>query len=94
MHLPSGAGFQNINQVIDRGITADGNVSRVDLVFTHDGLDFVVTNVRQRHCARHVETTLVLLLESDIWRRLVDSNTETFQFGLNDTFVRERLVDV
>lgn len=94
LHLPSGASFQNINQVINRGIAADGNVGRVDFVFTHDGLDFVVTNVRQRHCARNVETTLVLLLEGNVWRRLVDADAETFQFGLDNTFVSQRLVDV
>ncbi len=84
---PSGASFQDINQVVNRGVAADGNVGRVDSVFAHDGLDLVVIDVRQRYCARNVETTLVFLLEGNIRRRLVDADAKPFQFGLDDTFV-------
>lgn len=93
-YVPSASGFQNINQVIDGGVAANGDVGGIDLVLAHDGLDFAVVNVRQGNSVGNVEAALVLLLEGDVGRRLVDADTESFQFGLDDALVRQRLVDV
>ena len=39
-------------------------------------------------------TTFVFLLEDNVWRILVDADTEAFEFVLDDSFVSERFVDV
>lgn len=43
---------------------------------------------------RDIQTALVLLLERDIGRLLVDSDPEALEFGLDDALVCEGLVDV
>ena len=48
----------------------------------------------QRHGTRDSNTTLVLLLEDDVGRLLVDSDPKSLQFGFDDLFVDQRLVDV
>lgn len=48
----------------------------------------------QRHSARDGNTTLVLLLEHNVGRLLVDSDPKSFQFGFDDLLVDQGLVDV
>lgn len=48
----------------------------------------------QRHGTRDGNPTLVLLLEDDVGRLLVDSDPKSLQFGFDDLFVDQRLVDV
>lgn len=93
-NLPAALGFNDIDQVVNRGIASNGNVCRVDSILTHDGLDLVVVNVSQRHCAGYVQPALVLLPESDVWRLLVTPDAEALQLGLDDPLVRQRLVHI
>ena len=92
--LPPALGLQHVNQVVDGRVTPDRNVGRIDAVLAHDGLDLVVIDVRQGNGARDVEAALVLLPEGNVGRRLVDSDAEAFQLGLDDALVRQGLVDV
>ena len=48
----------------------------------------------QRHCVRHVDSTLVFLLERDIWGFFVEPDSEALQLGLYYSFVGEWFVDV
>lgn len=51
-------------------------------------------DVRQRNSVGDVHATFVFLLEDDVRWLLVDSDAETFEFSLNNSFFRQRLVDV
>ncbi|KAG7150419.1 hypothetical protein HYQ46_000636 [Verticillium longisporum] len=57
-------------------------------------LDLFVADVVQRHRVCNVEAALLLLLECNIRRRLVNTDAEALEFRLNDTLVRQGLVDV
>lgn len=92
--LPSTLGLENIDQIIDSRIAANRDVRRVDPVFAHDSLDLVMVDVRQRHTARDVQATLILLLEDDVGGLLVDSDSEALQLRLNNPLVRQRLVHI
>lgn len=87
-------GLEHVNQVINGGVAADRNVGRRDLVLAHDGADLVRVDVCQGDSAGDVEAALVLLLECDVGRLLVDADAEAFQFGLDHALVRQGLVDV
>lgn len=92
--IAAAARLEDVNQVVDGRVAADGDVGRVDAVLAHDGADLVVVNVRQRHRVGDVETALVLLLECDVGRRLVDADTKALQLLLDHALVRQRLIDV
>lgn len=51
-------------------------------------------DVAQRNSASDGNTTLVLLLEVDVGRGLVDTDTEALQFVFDNTLVDQRLVDI
>lgn len=53
-----------------------------------------MVNVRQWDRAGDIDSSLVLLFEVDVWRLLVDPDTEAFKLALDNAFVRERLVNV
>lgn len=53
-----------------------------------------LTDMGQGDCMCDVETTLILLPDRDVWRLLVDSDTEPFEFVLNHPLVGKRLVDI
>ena len=55
---------------------------------------YVVVNMRQGHRVGNRESSLVLFLEDDVWRLLVDSNPESFKLGFDDSLVCEGLVDI
>jgi len=55
---------------------------------------YVVIDVSQGHRVCDVYSTLVLLLEMDVRRLLVDANAEAFQFSLDNALVCERLVHI
>lgn len=92
--VASALGFEDIDQVVNGGVTPDGNVGRIDTVLVHDGFDLVVINVCQRDGAGDVQATFVFFLEDNIGRFLVDADSEAFQLGLDDSLVRQRLVDI
>lgn len=50
--VASTLGLQDINQIIDGGITPNGDVSRRDLILAHYCLDFLqtVSDARVEHC--------------------------------------------
>jgi len=87
-------GLEHVDQIVDGGVATDGDVGRADLVLGHDGPDLVVVDMGQRYRARDVEAALVLLLEGDVGRALVDADAEPFQLSLDDALVRQGLVDV
>ena len=53
-----------------------------------------MTDVGQRNGVRDANTTFVFLLEDNVWRIFVDSDTEAFKLILDDSFVSEGFVDV
>lgn len=48
----------------------------------------------QRNGIGDADATFVFLLEDNVWRVLVNADTEAFEFVLNDSFVSEGFVDV
>ena len=48
----------------------------------------------QRDGIGDADTTFVFLLEDNIWRILIDSDTEALELVLDDSFVSEGFVDV
>lgn len=91
---PSAFGLNHINEVVNGGVAPNRDVGRVDAVLAHDGLDLVVVNVRERLGAGDVEAALVLLPKGNVGRLLVDADAEALELGLDDSLVRQRLVDV
>lgn len=55
---------------------------------------YVLVNVGQRYGVGDVDATLVLLLEDNVGRLLVDADTETLEFRLDDALVGKGLVDI
>lgn len=53
-----------------------------------------MADMGQRDRVRDADATLVFLLEDNVWRILVDSDTETLELVLDDSFVSEGFVDV
>lgn len=53
-----------------------------------------LTDMCQRDGTRNIKAALILFLDRDVWRLLVDSNTETLQFILDYPLIREWLVDI
>lgn len=51
-------------------------------------------DVRQGHSASDVQATLVLLLECDVGRGLVDADAKALQFGLDDPLVGQGFVHI
>jgi len=77
-----------------RSITSKGNIRTVDAVLAQDGLDFFGSEMCERYCVCHVDSSLVFLLERDVWWFFVEPDSESLQFGLYYSFVCEGLVDV
>jgi hypothetical protein len=98
--------LQNINQIVYlfqvrlyedrtyRSIASKGNICAVDAILAQDGLDFFCCKMRQGHRIRHVYSALIFLLESNIWRLFVESDSEALQFGLYYSFMSQWLIDV
>ena len=55
---------------------------------------YVVVDMSQWLSARDSDTTLVLLLEHNVGRLLIDANTKALQFVLDDSLVNQWLVHV
>ncbi len=53
-----------------------------------------MANMGQRDGVCDADTTFVFLLEDNVWRILVDSNTKAFELILDDSFVSKGFVDV
>lgn len=53
-----------------------------------------MADMGQRDRVRDADATLVFLLEDNVWRILVDSDTKTLELVLDDSFVSEGFVDV
>ena len=53
-----------------------------------------MANMGQRDGICNADAPFVFLLEDNVWRILVDADTEAFEFVLDDSFVSEGLVDV
>ena len=53
-----------------------------------------MANVGQGNGVRDADATFVFLLEDNVGRILVDSNTEALKLGLDDSFISERFVDI
>jgi hypothetical protein len=86
--------FNHVNQVVDSRVASDSNIRVGHAVFAQHGLNLVVVNVRQRHGRCDVDATLLLLLEHNVGRALVDADAEAFQFVLDNALVGKGLIDV
>ena len=53
-----------------------------------------MVDVRQWNSVCDVDAAFVFLLEDDVRWLLVDSDAKAFEFSLNDSFFRKRLVHV
>ena len=53
-----------------------------------------MADMRQRNGICDADATFVFLLEDNVWRILVDSDTEALELVLDDSFVSEGFVDV
>lgn len=53
-----------------------------------------MTDMGQRDGVCDADATFVFLLENNVWRILVDSDTEALELVLDDSFVSEGFVDV
>lgn len=53
-----------------------------------------MADMGQRDGVRDADATLVFLLEDNVWRILVDSDTKALELVLDDSLVSEGLVDV
>lgn len=53
-----------------------------------------MVDMGQGDSARDINASFVLFLEDDIWRLLIDSDAEPFQFVFDDLLVRQWLVNV
>ncbi len=53
-----------------------------------------MADLGHRNSVRYTDPSFVLLLEDNVGRLLVDSDTEAFELGLDDSFVGQGLVDI
>ena len=53
-----------------------------------------MTDMAQRDGIRDADPTFVLLLEDNVWRILVDSDTKALEFVFDNSFVSEGFVDI
>lgn len=53
-----------------------------------------MADVGQGNGVRNADATFVFLLEDNVWRILVDSDTKALELVLDDSFVSERFIDV
>lgn len=57
-------------------------------------MDNFVADLSHGNSVRHTYSSFVLFLEDNIRRLLVDTDTKTFKFSLDDSLVSQRLVDI
>jgi hypothetical protein len=86
--------FKNINEIVNGGITTEGNISAINTILAQYSLDFFRRKMCQGNGIRHINTTFILAFEGDVGRFLVQSNPEPFKFSFDYSFVGERFVDV
>jgi hypothetical protein len=79
--------FDDIDDIVFSGIALETNIGIVDLVLSENGLDGLVADTIGVDHTGDCYATLVLLLEINVWRALVESNSETFEFVFDDSFV-------
>ena len=53
-----------------------------------------MADMGQRDGVCDADATFVFLLEDNVWRILIDSNSEAFELGLDYSFVSEGFIDV
>jgi len=64
--------FYHIDQIICSRIRfPDSNIDVVDPIFTEDSFDFVLVDIRQRHCIRNRDAPLFLSANDDSRRAFV-----------------------
>jgi len=86
--------FNDIDEIISGGIATKGDICVGDLVLVADGLDGVLVHVGLWHGAGHGDTTLLLLLERDVGRLFVQTDTETFKLLFDESLVSDRLQSI
>ena len=86
--------LDHINQLINGGVTLERDIGVMDLVLAQHSLDLIQIQVCQRNSVGHADTTLLLLLEVDVWWLLVKTDTESLQFLLDNALVSEGLQDI
>ncbi len=53
-----------------------------------------MVNMGQGNGAGNVDASIVIFLEDDIRRLLIDANTESLEFSLDDALIRQGFVDI
>lgn len=55
--------------------------------------DFMI-DVGQRHSIGDTDAAFILFLEDNIWWLFIDTNAEAFKLILDDSLLRQRLIDI
>lgn len=79
--------FDNVNELIYRGITATKNISRHNTIFSADRVNDLWGKYRLWNHGLEINWASFLSLEKDIWWLLVQSDTKTMEFLLNEELV-------
>lgn len=86
--------LDDVDELVDRRVATDVDVCVGHAVLAQDGLDLVGRDLGERDRVGDRDSSLLLLLDRDVGRSLVQADAEAFQFVLDDGFVGERLEDV
>jgi len=54
----------------------------------------IMVDMGQRHSISDTNTAFILFLEDNIWWLFINTNTEAFKLILDNSFLRQRLVDI
>ena len=83
--------LDDVDKFVDRRVAAEDDVRVQDLVLVQDRLDRLLVQVAQRDARADVESSPLLLAESDVGRFLVEPNAESLQLFLDFSLVRQGL---
>lgn len=88
--------LNDINELVHCRVHFERNVTAVNSVLFQNGNNRVFTHVGHfdTKSLGDGHTTLVLPLEDDVGSRLVEPNTETLKFSLDDALVGQRLLAI
>ena len=88
--------FDDINELLHGVIGLESDLAVGDSVLVEDRPDGVIGHLGhlKSHALDDGDATLIFSLEVNVWLLLVQSDSETFQFFLDDFPVRDRLHDV
>ena len=87
--------FNDIDEVVCRCIGfSNGDVGVANLVLAENGLNFVLVDVGEGNGVGDSDTAFLFLADNNVWWRLVEPYSKTFEFLFNDFLVAERFEDI